>query len=402
MATFNPAAAPTPKGKPTQPLSAVLPPLIFGTGTFNTQFNKDPYALNTTNLVYQTLAQGVRAFDTSPYYGPAEILLGEGLNAPAFKERWKRSDYYILTKCGRIDSDTWDYRPEWIRQSVARSLERFHTDYLDVVYCHDVEFVSMNEVITAVEELRRIRDEEGNIRYIGISGYPLDVLCILAERIRDETGEPLDVVQSYANFTLQNTRLATEGVPRLKAVGVDVVTTASLLGLGLLRSEGLPDNALEWHPSPQGLRDAVNRAAAFCKEHDEKLEAVAIRYAVEEWMIHGSDVGSLGDPSAGISWVPGENKLHEGKRLGVAVMGASTVDELEHTLALWRSILDGLEGGKEVAEKAGRWKRSHEWSLNRRQATEMLAERVQEILGEWLGYTWDSPPKGWVNKPSKD
>lgn len=401
MATPNAPLPPTSSKKPSQPLSAVLPPLIFGTGTFNIQFNKDPYALDTKGLVYQTLSHGVRAFDTSPYYGPAEILLGEGLNTDEVKSRWQRSDYFILTKCGRIDSDTWDYSPEWIRKSVDRSLERFHTRYLDVVYCHDIEFVSEEEVLGAVRELRRIRDEQGSVRYVGISGYPLEVLCRVAERIKDETGEPIDVVQSYANFTLQNTRLATEGVPRLKAAGVDVVSTASLLGLGLLRNEGLPENALKWHPSPEGMRDAVTKAAKFCKDRDEKLEAVAIRYAVEQWMIRGSEVGSLGDPSAGIPWRAEEYKLHGGKRLGVAVMGASTVYELEHTLALWRSVLDGLEGGKEIASKAGRWKRAHEWSLNRRHATEMLAEAVQDILGEWFSYVWESPPPGFVNQLGK-
>jgi len=401
MATFNPPAIHN-SSHPKKPLSSILPPLIFGTGTFNIQFNKDLYALNTKALVYETLNHGVRSFDTSPYYGPAEVLLGEGLNAPEIRERWKREDYFILTKCGRIDNETFDYSPTWIRQSVARSCERMHTSYLDVVYCHDVEFVSEDEVIGAVKELRRIRDEEDRVRYVGISGYPLNVLCRLAERIQKETAEPLDIVQSYGNLTLQNTRLATDGVPPLKAAGVDVVTTASLLGLGLLRNEGLPENALAWHPSPPGMREAVKHAAEFCKSHDEKLETLAIRYAVEEWVVKGSEVGSLGDPSAGIEWKPGENVLNDNKRLGVVVIGASTIYELKHALALWRSVLDGLDGGQEIATKAGRWKRSHEWSLNRRQATQMLAEAVQEYLGEWINYSWMSPPPGFVNKPKTE
>ena len=398
MATFNPFTA-RDISHTKQPLSSMLPPFVFGTGTFNIQFNKDPYALDTSTLVYQALEHGVRSFDTSPYYGPAEVLLGEGLNSPEVRARWKRQDYFILTKCGRVGNETFDYSPAWIRKSVARSCERMHTDYLDVVYCHDVEFVSEDEVIGAVKELRRIRDEEGRLRYVGISGYPLDVLCRLAERVQKETTEPLDIVQSYGNFTLQNTRLATEGVPRLKAAGVDVVTAASLLNLGLFRNEGLPENALAWHPSPPGMREAAKRAAEFCKSHDEKLEALAIRYAVEEWMTKGSEVGSRGDPSAGIEWKPGEYVLNGVEKLGAAVIGISTIYELKHALALWRSVLDGLEGGQEIATKAGRWKRSHEWSLNRRQATQMLAEAVRERLGEWIDYSWTSPPLDFVNRP---
>jgi aryl-alcohol dehydrogenase-like predicted oxidoreductase len=35
-----------------------------------------------------------------------------------------------------------DYSPATIRRSVRRSLQRLHTQYLDVVYLHDVEFVA--------------------------------------------------------------------------------------------------------------------------------------------------------------------------------------------------------------------------------------------------------------------
>jgi D-arabinose 1-dehydrogenase len=82
-------------------------------------------------------------------------------------------------------------------------------------------------------------------------------------------------------------------------------------------------------------------------------------------------------------------------------MGVSTVAELEHTLALWWSILDGLENGQEVASKAGRWRRAHEWSIYRRKAVQMLAEAVKEELGEWFNYVWESPPAGFVNQLGK-
>lgn len=46
-----------------------------------------------------------------------------------------------MTKCGRYGKATFDYSPATIRESIARSLERLKTDYLDTVYLHDVEFV---------------------------------------------------------------------------------------------------------------------------------------------------------------------------------------------------------------------------------------------------------------------
>jgi D-arabinose 1-dehydrogenase len=384
-------------------LSQVLPPLIFGTATFNSQYNKDPFALDTKGLVEQALSHGVRAFDTSPYYGPAEELLGAALSTPFVRKHFPREDYSILTKVGRISSDTFDYSAGWVRTSVARSLERLKTDYLDVVYCHDVEFVSSDEVLTAVRELRRIRDEDGTIKYIGISGYPLEVLCSLAEQILSETGEPLDVVMSYANFTLQNTTLASHGIARLKAAGVDVVPNASPLGMGLLRADGVPEGSHgDWHPAPSGLRAAVARAAEFTELHGERLEVIAIRYALETWLSVGSAVGSLGDPASGVPWQPELNCQLGGQKLGVSVIGVSKAQELGKTLMVWRSILDGMENGQATASQAGRWKKAHEWSVNRKRAVLLLAEGVQEdCLAGWIDYAWDSPDADYVNKKNK-
>jgi len=103
---------------------------------------------------------GIRAFDTSVYYGPSEIVLGNILHA--LQGEFPRSSYKLvctrfslngerlnddsyhrqMTKCGRYGVSTFDYSPTTIRESVKRSLERLKTDYLDTVYLHDVEFVA--------------------------------------------------------------------------------------------------------------------------------------------------------------------------------------------------------------------------------------------------------------------
>jgi len=386
------------------PLSSILPPLVFGTATFNSQYNTDPFALDTTGLVTSALTHGIRAFDTSPYYGPSEQLLGDALATPFVRETFPRNSYMILTKVGRTGSEEFDYSKEWVRQSVNRSLERLHSEYLDMVYCHDIEFVSPAEVLEAVRELRRLRDEEGTIRYIGICGYPLDVLGDMAELILRETGEPLDAVQSYANFTLQNQTLAgPRGILRLKNAGVDVVPNASILGMGLLRHDGIPVGGLgDWHPAPSSLREAVRKASHFCDDYGERIEVIAIRFALETWISAGALCGSRGDPASGVPWTHESIDDVGGSKLGVSVIGVSRAPELEKTMLVWRSILDGLEGGKETAVQAGRWYRAWEWSRNRRKAVQILAEGVQEVLGDGFGYEWASPDPGFVNKRVKD
>ncbi|KAI4147324.1 MAG: hypothetical protein L6R39_003146 [Caloplaca ligustica] len=393
---------PMPQTSP--PLSTLLPPLICGTATFNNQYNPDPYALPTTAIVHEALSLGVRAFDTSPYYGPAEDLLGTALNTSFVHQNFSRRDYFLLTKVGRISGDEFDYSPSWVRRSVQRSLERLHTSYLDVVYCHDVEFVSFEEVLTAVTELRRIRDDTGVIKYVGISGYPVTTLCELAEMILEKTGEPLDAVMSYANFTLQNTRLASIALPRLEVAGVDVVPNASVLGMGLLRRQGVPIGAQgDFHPSPEGLRKAVQAASAWSDLQgikDNRIEKVAIRWALEHWMREGANLGSKGDPASGIPWQREEIEKYGGTRLGVSVIGVSNTEELHETMRVWRSILDGLEDGEKTAIDSGRGTDDRTWSLQRQRDVEVLAAGIQEKLGEWVDYAWPSPAPGFVNKRS--
>ncbi|KAL8729070.1 MAG: hypothetical protein Q9166_004987 [cf. Caloplaca sp. 2 TL-2023] len=386
------------------PPSTLLPPLICGTATFNNQYNPDPYALPTTAIVHEALSLGVRAFDTSPYYGPAEDLLGAALNTPFVHQNFPRRDYFLLTKVGRISADEFDYSASWVRHSIQRSLERLYTDYLDVVYCHDVEFVSPEEVLAAVTELRKIRDEAAVIKYVGISGYPVTTLCELAEMVLEKTGEPLDVVMSYANFTLQNTRLASVALSRLKAAGVKVVPNASVLGMGLLRRKGVPIGGKgDFHPSPEGLRAAILAASDWSDKQtvkDKRIEKVAIRWALENWMREGASVGSRGDPASGIPWQREKIEKYGGTKLGVSVMGVSNVEELRETMRVWRSILDGLEGGERTAVDSGRGTDNHKWSLNRQEQVRILSAGIRQVLGEWVDYAWPSPPPGFVNKRS--
>ena len=284
---------------------------------------------------------------------------------------------------GRVGEASFDYSPAWIRKSVQRSLQRLRTDYLDVVYCHDVEFVSSaDQVVEAVKELRRLRDQRGGlVRYIGISGYPVHVLVDLAERILHDTGEPLDVVMSYANYTLQNIRLLHQGLRRLvDRAGVDVVLNASPLGMGLLRRDGVPVGGMgDFHPAPTGLRDAVQKANEWLvnnnnNSNDGKIEVLAIRFALGSWLRHGAEAGAMG-------LIPFSAITRRGKRLGGSVLGVSNLDELYETLNVWREAINGLDDLDHILT---------------------LAQGIREVLGPWFDYTWPSPPLDFVNSLSPE
>ncbi|KAI0116086.1 Aldo/keto reductase [Hypoxylon sp. NC0597] len=370
-----------------RPLHDSIPPLILGTATFNTQYVPNPFDLPAISIVSRALDLGVRAFDTSPYYGPSELILGDALAHPSVTQNHPRSSYFLVTKAGRIAGDVFDYSPAWVRYSVLRSLERLHTSYLDLVYMHDVEFVSPAEVLTAVRELRRLRSE-GVIRYVGISGYPVDKLCELAELVLRETGEPLDAVLSYGHYTIQNRTLGAEAMSRFENAGVDVVLNASMLGMGLLTTRGADAGPMAtWHPSPEGLRKACQDLVPVAASMGEKLEVVAIRWALDNWSRVGASKGGR------------TPKLPAGARVGVSVMGISSVAELEETCRVFNSVIEGLEPETSDVEQT----RRRQWSLDRRQKIQGVVEKMWDVLAQWKNYSWSSPEPGFVNarKPTE-
>ena len=52
----------------------------------------------------------------------------------------------IATKVGQYKDKQFDFSAARVEWSVAESLARLQTDYLDLVQCHDVEFGSLDQV----------------------------------------------------------------------------------------------------------------------------------------------------------------------------------------------------------------------------------------------------------------
>lgn len=225
--------------RPRGDLIAEITPIVMGGAAWSHQLNADAYTRPIIPVILSAFAAGIRTIDTSPYYEPSEKILGKALASAEVSDLYKREDYFLMTKVGRIASEEFNYSPQWVRQSVNRSLERFQTSYLDVVFCHDVEFVSDTAVVAAVATLWEFVDQ-GKVRYVGISGYPIEKLVRVARLCREQLGRPLDIVQNWGQLTLQNTRLRSQGLEALAREGVNMVCSSSPLNIGLLRAQGVP------------------------------------------------------------------------------------------------------------------------------------------------------------------
>ena len=126
------------------PLQDGCTPLVFGGGVFGQgMYNQDEFTKTDlpTRIIRLAFRYGINAIDTSPYYYPSEFIIGRALKVLA--KEYPRTSYYLSTKAGRYGPQLseFDYSPARIRSSVEASLKRLGTDYLDLVYLHDAEFV---------------------------------------------------------------------------------------------------------------------------------------------------------------------------------------------------------------------------------------------------------------------
>ena len=240
-----------------------LPILSFGASSLGQEF-RSVQLDDALQSVRVALDCGLNFIDTSPFYGRgmSEVLLGIALRGV------QRDSYTLCTKLGRYDLGHFDFSAKRVAESVDVSLHRLGTDYLDIILCHDVEFVPMQQIVdVTIPALRKIQ-QSGKVRFIGFSGYPQKIFRFIG----DQTD--VDCVLSYNQYTLQNTRFADESVPYLKAKGVGVMN-AGPFSARLLTNAPLP----VWLKEPEAVKDAARRAAAHCAKQGVDIAKLAVQFS---------------------------------------------------------------------------------------------------------------------------
>ncbi|MBL9093367.1 MAG: aldo/keto reductase [Planctomycetaceae bacterium] len=246
--------------------------------------------------VHVALDLGMNFIDTSPFYGRgmSEVLLGITLRDVP------RSKYLLGTKLGRYDAAHFDFSAKRVAESVDVSLHRLGVDYFDIMLCHDIEFVDMRQIVDeTLPALRKIRDA-GKVRFIGISGYPMNIFRYVLDRTE------LDVVLSYNHYTLQNTMFA-DLVPYLKQKQVGIMNAAPF-SARLLTNQPLP----KWHKATSEVRDCARRAAEHCAKQGVDIAQLALQYSIANEDMTTCIVGSA-NPDNVRKWVEWSEKPLDGK-----------------------------------------------------------------------------------------
>ena len=287
-----------------------IKPLVLGGAVFNYQYNADPQNMDIVNILKHGIESGlVNCIDTSPYYGPSETLLGESIaKLQETYNLWtNRDEYYVITKCGRLKLDDFDYSREWIRKSVLRSIERLKCGYLDCVYLHDIEFNNEVEIMEALKELHKLKEEDKLILNFGISGYPIDFLHKIAvECLKNNEIGALDCILSYCNGCLQNNMLFKKSYKMINEGHLKMLSNASILSMSLLCGQKIK----EFHPCSLELKHVFDtQVKTYCDQEGINIAELSTKYAIAEF--------------------------HD---MGPTVVGVSNVFELQTAIDTFRSL----------------------------------------------------------------
>lgn len=228
--------------------------------------------------VHVAIDNGINLIDTAPFYGltKAETVLGKALcEIP-------REKYILATKVGRYGykQKDFDFSAERVTRSVDESLARLRVDYVDFIQVHDMEFGSIEQIVTeTIPALRRVQ-AAGKARYIGITCLPLRLFRSVMDRVE------VDQIQSYCHYCLNDTSLVSL-LPYLRERGVGIINSAPM-AMRLLSSDGPPD----WHPAPESVRAKCAEAAKFCAGRGGDLSKLALQFSLAHSEIATNVVGT--------------------------------------------------------------------------------------------------------------
>src|SRR5438477_12299305 len=171
-----------------------VPILSFGASSLGQEF-RNVTLDEALQSVRVALDCGLNFIDTSPFYGRgmSEVLLGVALKGVP------RDSYTICTKLGRYDLPHFDFSARRVAESVDVSLHRLGCGHLDIVLCHDIEFVPMQQIVDVTLPALRKAQQAGKVRYVGFSGYPQKIFKFICDQAE------VDCALSYNQYTLQNT-----------------------------------------------------------------------------------------------------------------------------------------------------------------------------------------------------
>lgn len=247
--------------------------------------------------VEESLAAGVRYFDTAPFYGfgLSELRLGAAL-------RGEQPPPVISTKVGRKLVPTgpqsasagregyfsarpfapvFDYGHESVMRSHGESLERLGVNRVDILLCHDIGRLThgeqhesrMREFLDGgYRAMRELRDS-GQVRAIGIGVNECEV-CVELLRSCE-----FDCILLAGRYTLLEQPALDELLPLCAERGVSIVCggpfNSGILAAG---SRAVAQSHYNYSTVPPAVLERVRLLEKACEEFGVALAAAALQF----------------------------------------------------------------------------------------------------------------------------
>lgn len=261
---------------------------------------------NAKTIIKKAFELGINYIDTADVYeqGAAETLLGQIL------PEYDRSTYVVATKCYFPISNHETNKGlsrKHIIDSIHKSLERLHLDYVDLFYCH-----RFDEEVPLEETLRAMNDliTQGLATYWGISEWSatqIDEAINLCNR--HGWAKPV-VNQPLYNLIARN--IEKEIMPMTNKHGLGIANFCPL-------AQGILTGKYSGGKIPKGSRGSNEAINVFMRNelgNTELLEQVDSLGAIAKK--YGLTIAQLS-----LAWVL------QNKSISCVLTGASSVEQLE-------------------------------------------------------------------------
>lgn len=238
---------------------------------------------------------GIRYFDTAPHYGRglAETRLGH------FLRKQPRESYVLSTKVGRVlspgtqvaEADSYinpapndvryDYSGAGFEASLASSRDRLGTDYIDIVYVHDIgtythgdgNAAHMNDFWdTGYERLVTLK-KQGKIGAIGLGVNEIAVCQTILNEV------PLDVILLAGRYTLLDRSAKVDLLALCQAKGTSLVL-GGVFNSGILATGAIENATYDYAPASQAIKAKVNALDKTAHDLGIPLATAALAFAM--------------------------------------------------------------------------------------------------------------------------
>ena len=257
------------------------------------------------------LEGGVNLIDTAAAYRGSEEAIGKAIAD-------RRDQFVLVSKCGvpgsGPESESW--RPNELKDSIDRSLQRLQTDHLDVMLLHScsMETLQRGDALTA---LIRARDA-GKIRHVGYSGdnQPAAYAAVLEDIAVIETSINI-CDQANINTVLPLAREHDLGVVAKRPIANAAWKSAS-------EQPGFYKEYAETYSSRFAEMGVAPADLGVQGEQDEVWPDVALRFTLAQPGVHVAIIGTT-------------NPDHARRNIAAANEGALSQEALEKLRIAFRT-----------------------------------------------------------------